>query len=70
MRRTLVSYSQQAQARNGGTVFDARYFDSVSWNGEIWLGFEDGTDGPRPYRVVRADTGCTYKSIADLHNGW
>ena len=70
-RRTLVSYSDKALAQ--GVGFDARYFESVRYKDEIWLGFSDLTDkvtGAQPYRIVRAKPECAYKSMIDLSMGW
>lgn len=71
-RRTLVTYSGQAFATGHG--FDARYFESVEWNGELWLGFEDNsntdTGAEHPYRIIRVKPGCTYRSMTDIKHGW
>jgi hypothetical protein len=71
-RRTLVTFSDQALSTGFG--FDSRHFESVAWNGELWLGFEDNSNtdptAEHPYRIIRVKPGCTYRSMTDIEHGW
>lgn len=71
-RRTVVTYSQHALATGHG--FDTRYFESIEYDGELWLGFQDNSDtdatAVHPYRIIRVKPGCTYRSMTDIEHGW
>jgi hypothetical protein len=72
-RRTAVSYSDEA-ASHAASALNFRHFESVKWNDEIWLGFQDTSNqdanAEQPFRIIRVKPGCTYQSMTDIEHGW
>ncbi len=54
-----------------GTEFDLRTFSTVRWQDELWFGFWDFTAKGfgyliRPYRIVRIQEGCSYRTMHEI----